>query len=147
MKAFIRRGNSILLCSWFILAIGMSASADWVNPPHEQLAEQSDLVLLGEFIGRERVAGLLNEDSVSIVGVIRVESLFKGEAKRIVLLLLPPDRPNGLISSADVRIEDGQRGLWYLRKKTEGLYTLDKPYRFLNMDVAEPRIRELKKTH
>lgn len=139
-----RMSNLISVCCSLILVISLSASADWINPPHESLVEQSDLILLGEFIGREKIH-LLNTDSPTIVGVIRVESIFKGASQNIVLLMLPPARPHGLVSSADVVIDDGQRGLWYLKKKAEGLYIVEYPYHFLSMKAAGQRIRILKK--
>ena len=123
--------------------ISMSVSADCINPPHETLVEQTDLVVLGEFIGRDDIH--LNADTPTTVGVIRVEHVFKGPKKSIVLLMLLPKRPNGLVSSADVVINDGQHGLWYLKKTAKGLYMVERPYHFLSMDAAEPRIRALLK--
>jgi len=130
----------------FLLAMLMSipAAGDWSQLSAEELARQSDLILVGEFLGRERVK-LADHGATLNIGVIRVESVLRGEAGHsVVLLLLPPIRPGGLVASADIRIDKGQRGLWYLKRKSEGLYLVDRPDRFVAMPAAGPRIKALK---
>ena len=140
MKQSIRPAVFAGALFWLSMVMNIPASGDWINPPPEELAEQSDLVVVGEFIGRDRLR-LSADGRELIVGAIRVESVFKGDPERtIVLLMLPPPRPGGLVSSADVVIEDGQRGLWYLRLREDGLYTADEPYRFIAMEYAEAQI-------
>lgn len=78
---------------------------------------------------------------------MRVESVLQGEYyDEIVLKLLEP-RPGGLVSSADVVIETGQEGLWYLQETDGAMYVMAQPYRFLNAKYAEPQIRALIAQH
>ena len=129
-------------CSTIVMS--MDSSADWIYLTPEQLAEQSDVILVGELIGRDRVR-LSDDGPVLNVGVIRVEEVVKGGTQRsVVLLMLAPSRPDGLVASTDVFFQDGQRGLWYLRARGEGLYVADRPDRFVPMDAAGSRIRTLK---
>jgi hypothetical protein len=127
----------------FALMTSMQAAADFAYLSPDDLAKQSDLIVVGEFLGRDRVQ-FSAVDAVLDVGVVRVESVLKGDAARgIVLLALPPIRPRGLIGSAEVVPAKGQRGLWYFKRKSDGLYTLDRPDRFIAMADAAARIRAL----
>lgn len=128
---------------WAWATISMPASADWINPPKEELYEKSQLIVVGEFIGRDAVRSVGDEDD-AIVGAIRVESVFKGDEKRtIVLVKLPAPRPGGLVSSADLVIEDGQRGLWYLSSRDDGLFIVPQPWCFVDMKYADEHIQAL----
>jgi hypothetical protein len=127
-----------------ILAMALPMQADWTQLSPEELAKQSDLIVVGEFLGSEPVR-LSPQLPLQNIGSIRVDQVLKGDASRkVALLLLPMPRPNGLVSSADIRVEKGQRGLWYLKLRAEGLYVVDHPDRFLAMTAAEPRIRAWK---
>ncbi len=144
MRQAVRNKSLAWPLFWACATVNMPASADWINPPKEELYEQSQLVVLGEFIGRDAVRSVGNEDDV-IVGAIRVESVFKGDEQRaVVLLKLPASRPGGLVSSADVVIKDGQRGLWYLNSRDDGLFIVAHPWCFVDMDYAEEHIGALK---
>ncbi len=126
---------------WLLMVMSLSAAADWAQLSPEELASQSVLIVVGECLGQERVQ-LTADGPVINLGVLRVESVLKGDAGRtMALLLLPPSRPGGLVSSTDVFVKKGQRGLWYLKHKSEGLYQVDRPDRFVAMDAAESRIR------
>jgi len=117
-----------------IFMISMSVAADWVNPPHEILLEESDLVVFGKFLAD----GSTHQSTVDLdktVGLIQVESVLKGEADSGVLLLLPAKRLNGLVSSTDIIVKDGQQGIWYLKKTpTSGIYSIKQPYHFVQTD-------------
>ena len=127
------------------LTMTMSAEADWAALTPEELEKQSELIVAGEFLGSERVK-LTPESPVQNLGTIRVDTVLKGDAARkFALLLLPMPRPNGLVASADIRIEKGQRGLWYLKLKSEGVYQVDHPNRFVPQPAAEARIKAWKK--
>jgi hypothetical protein len=130
----------------FLVALmtSMQAAGDFAYLSPEDLARQSDLIVVGEFIGRDRVQ-FSAAGPVLDVGVVRVESVLKGDAGRsIVLLTLPPIRPRGLVGSAEVAPTQGQRGLWYFTRKSDGLYTIDRPDRFVAMADAAARIRALR---
>jgi hypothetical protein len=75
---------------WAWMAIIMPVSADWVNPPKEELYEQSQIVVVGKFIGRDVVRSVGREGEL-VVGTISVESVLKGDEWRtIVVMELPP---------------------------------------------------------
>lgn len=118
-----------------------TVEADWMQPPHEELAAQSDLVVFGKCTEQKQldVAG----GKPVAVAIVRVESLLQGDYQGEIVLKLPLPRPGGLVSSADVVIETGQEGLWYLQETDGGMYVMSQPYRFLNAKYAEPQIRDL----
>jgi hypothetical protein len=119
------------------------ASGDWTYLSAEELAAQSDFILVGEFLGRDNVR-LAADGSPLNIGVIRADTVLKGSAgAAYALVLLPPARAGGLVASTDIRLEKGQRGLWYLKKTNEGLYVIDRPDRFLPMAAAAARIHAL----
>jgi hypothetical protein len=125
-----------------ISSVSIAASADWPHLTPEELARQSELIVVGEYLGQDLVR--LEGNAINI-GVVRVDSVLKGEGAQAVVLLQLPHRPKGLVASTDVPLQKGQRGLWYLRKKSEGLYLVDRPDRFVAMEAAGPRIRSLKR--
>jgi hypothetical protein len=144
MKSLI--GSRLRAHVFYLLAMfmSMSAAADWGQISPEELARQSELIVVGEFLGRDSVR-LADDGNALHIGVIKVESVVKGDAGRTVaLLLLPPPRPSGLVASEDIHIDRGQRGLWYLKKKSDGLYVVDRPDRFVPMDAAGARIKALR---
>lgn len=119
------------------------AHGDWADVAPQELARQSDLIVLGEYLGQEQISppemsGALN------LGVIRVESVLKGETRALVLLRLPPARPDGLRLSSDLHFTPGQHGLWLLRQQSAGLFFIDRPERFLDMPAARKLIPWLK---
>ncbi len=125
--------------------VSYTVEADWIQPPYEDLAGQSDLVIFGKCIEQKQlyIAGGKPVD----VAIVRVESLLQGEYQREIVLKLPDPRPGGMVSSADVVIETGQEGLWYLQKTDGGMYIMAQPYRFLDVKYAEPHIRALITQH
>jgi hypothetical protein len=132
-------------CLALALLLSGVAMGDWAYLSPEEMAEQSDLIVLGECIGLERVASA-SDGSTRNIGVLRVDRVLRGQAPTpTVRLLLPPDRPHGLVASADVSVVKGQRGLWYLRGRGGQLYFIDRPDRFVAMDEAQPRIDALRK--
>lgn len=129
-----RLGITLLFIS--LAAILPVASADWVLPEHGALVAASDIVLTGSYIGaRQRC------DSGREVGILSVERLYKGaEVGHTIQLRLPPERPGGLVSSGDMLLVRGQRGLWYLNRGDDGLYYLDAPYRFIPREAIGSRL-------
>lgn len=121
------------------------ALGDWAQLSPEQFAQQSDLIVLGQCVGLDRLQ--VGESSPALnIGVIQVESVLKGDSTRTVALLqLPPTRPKGLVASGDISVKQGQRGLWYLKKLGEGLYKLYHPDGFVPLDAAAPQIQALRK--
>ncbi len=127
-----------------LVLMGMQASGDYSYLSPEELAKQSDLIVTGEFLGSNAIQPS-NAASPLQLGTIRVESVLKGQSGlSVVYLNLPTPRPNGLVGSADILLKPGQKGLWYLKRKSEGLYVIDHPSRFVDMAAAGPRIQALK---
>jgi hypothetical protein len=122
---------------------GMQSAGDYPYLSPEELARQSELIVVGEFLGRDRVQ-IASGASPIDVGVIKIQTSLKGDRTlTVALLALPALRPNGLVGSADIVLKVGQQGLWYLKRKQEGLYVVDHPNRFVPMAQAEARIRAL----
>jgi hypothetical protein len=81
--------------------------------------------------------------SVSLVSKLYL----KGDQNQTVALLMLPSR-SGLALSSIISHEVGQRGLWFLRLRTQqesGLYLADNPQRFVPMAEAAGQIEALKK--
>jgi hypothetical protein len=122
-------------------------SGDWAYLTPDEMAAQSALIVIGRLVGHEQVRWTDAAPPMN-VGVIAVEEVLKGEpGQRVALIELPPTRPKGLFSSSDVRLADGAHGLWYLRRRAEGLYQIDRPDRFIRFEVATERIKALQATN
>jgi hypothetical protein len=118
-----------------------AATADWVYPSHEELAQQSDLVFLGKCVDIKQIE---NTDGITrYVAIIRIEAVLQGAANGEVLLRISDPSPISMRSSADVVVEAGQRGLWYLQNAGDGQFTMEQPYRFMDITYFEENIREL----
>jgi hypothetical protein len=119
------------------------AQADWAALTLQELAQASELIVLAEFLGQEAVQQ--GDAPAQNIGVLKVEQFLKGQnGQNMVLLLLPLPRANGLVSSADVALRKGQRGLWYLRLRSPGLYVVDRPDRFVPLEAATPHLKALR---
>lgn len=134
--------RAVLLCVLSIVATDVAAM--WERMSESELIARSDIVVTGELIGQSpvRVAG-----EGLILGVIRIDTVYKGPAGlSLAFLILPAaDRP---ISSSDLRYRVGQSGLWFLRQRGDGdrgLYLADHPQRFTPTAQASPLIEALQK--
>lgn len=143
LKILCRR--AIFFFSFIPILLATEVSADWQYLTADQLANKSSLIVVGELIGRTKIR-FAGSSQLENIGVVRVDDALKGDrATKIVLLLLTPDRPKGLVSSTDVTLRDGQRGLWYLRAEgREGLFEVNRPDRFVALENARKRIQTLK---
>ena len=113
----------------------------FVKLTDEELVEQSELIVVGELIGRSSVGAA---PDARMLGVIRIDDTLKGEASATVAFLALPARMT-LMKSDDIIHSDGQRGLWYLRESEEhGVYLADHPQRFVPMDQASEQIDTLR---
>jgi hypothetical protein len=120
-----------------------SAGAMFVGLSDSELVEQSDLIVVGELIGRARIGA--PGGRVMLLGVIKVDETLKGDRDLTVVFIALPDRR--LMSSSDVPYSDGQRGLWYLYLRDveeEGIFLADHPQRFMPIDEAAERIAALR---
>ncbi len=129
-----------------IIVVYDVAYAMWAEIPIHDLADKSELVLVGELIGQTEVI-LAPSHKKLMIGVIRVEEILKGDKKRTVALIALP-HPGGLIKSDDIFYKNGQRGLWCLRlrnKEEAGIFLADHPGRFIPMEHALNKIEEIRK--
>lgn len=118
--------------------------ADWEYRTPAQIEAASDLIVTGVLTGRttRQIAG---SDTLETIGTLGVDTVLKGTARDdTVAVMLAPTRPGGLVSSADVQVDDGQQGLWYLQVTDRaGLYSLRRPDQFVPADQAAERIDAL----
>ena len=128
-----------------VLALSSAVQADWATITPQELARSAEIIVTGEYLGQQNQVQLPGAAQKLNIGVVRVEQWFKapkvdGDANNslppVVLVVAPLPRANGAVSSVDVPLKTGQRGLWYLRKQGEGLYRVDRPDRFVNADSA-----------
>lgn len=130
----IARRRALALVAGLGLGMRSPAQADFAYLSPTDMAALSDLVVIGAFVGRDAV---MIGPTPWIVGVIRIERVVQGESTGgVALLLLPPPRPGGMVASTDLRIESGQRGLWYLQRTADGFYRMDRPDRFVAPGAA-----------
>src|SRR5262245_12497229 len=102
----------VLVTSLVVMLLAGMQSGDYRYLSPEDLAQQSELMVVGEFLGRDRVQPAAGAAPID-VGVIRIQSVLKGDRSLTVAFLdLPPLRPGGVVASADIPIKTGQQGLW-----------------------------------
>jgi hypothetical protein len=128
-----RRGVLFLV----LCAMIGNATAMFARLTDEELVEKSEMIVVGELIGRELIGASPNARTL---GVIRIEQTLKGApTATIAFLALPPAM--ALQKSDDIMHRDGQRGLWFLRAGSDrGVYVADHPQRFVPMDQADVQI-------
>ena len=128
-----------------LLGLSSAVQADWATITPQELARSAEIIVTGEYLGQQNQVQLPGAAQALNIGVIRVEQWFKapqaeGDANHslpaVLLVVAPLPRANGAVSSVDVPLKAGQRGLWYLRKQGEGLYKIDRPDRFVSADSA-----------
>ena len=130
-----------------VIAFGTeTTNAMWARMTDAELIRQSDLIVVGEWIGTAQIE--ISARQVKIhAGVIAVKEVLKGDPRQTAALVAVPgaDQP---ISSSDIVYRRGQRGLWLLRLRSAdevGIYLADHPQRFLPEDKAAPQIENLRK--
>ncbi|MCP3663314.1 MAG: hypothetical protein GY696_12605 [Gammaproteobacteria bacterium] len=119
----------------------------WARYTDAELVESSDQIITGELIGQTRIK-MPGQDFELTVGIIRIESVLKGDRGQGVILLVLPGFSNKPISSSNIIYRDGQRGLWFLRLHQPGavgLYQADHPQRFVTMNKAAAPITMVKR--
>lgn len=133
---------------WLLLGtilMSYQALGDWATISPEELAAQSDMIVSGECLSTQAIA-FTDGEAHDNIAILRVDSVYKGTGQPSnLILLLPPSRPNGLMSSVDTQVTAGQKGLWYLQKKREGLYWINRPDRFVDSQTSQAHINMLEK--
>jgi hypothetical protein len=81
------------------------------------------------------------------VGVVQIETVFKGDPRqRVALLSLPAPTP-GIHTSDVMTYTAGQTGLWYLRLRSPGelgVFLADHPQRFVAIEQAGEQLESLR---
>ena len=140
-------------CAGFCLLLSpYGASAIWAELTETQLIEESDLIVTGTMIGRTRLV-VRSEKATSAgsvelqVGVVQVETVFKGDPQqRVALLALPAPTP-GIHNSDVMTYTAGQTGLWYFRLRSPGeigIFLADHPQRFVTIEQAGDQLESLR---
>ncbi len=116
------------------LIIVNPAHAAWAGMTDQELINQSDVIVKATFIG-ETIVSLPGMPKPSLLGVLKVEQVYKGESVDVILLSLPLRSPNVSVST-DILHTVGQNGLWFLRLSdgSKGIYLADHPQRVWPLD-------------
>lgn len=118
----------------------------WAQMSDEELVANSQLIVIGEWLGQSQVV-LEAGANVQGIGVIVVSEVLKGSLDSGFTLVQRP-ATGGLRSSSDLNFERGQIGLWLLRAKpggTQGIFLADHPQRFVSAGKDATRIAALKR--
>jgi len=141
----------LLVSIIFFFAFGLFLSggdsyAMWATLTDKQLVAKSDLIVMAELIGQTEVK-LAADGAILLLGVLQVEEVLKGDRQQTAVLLVLPS-PGAPRASTDILYRKGQRGLWFLRARTQGesgLYLADHPQRFLSATREAGRIEEFRR--
>ena len=138
MKLYI--GYFVLIFALGFIISLQTANAMWVKLSDTELVEKSDVIITAELIGQTQVD--INQAKF-VVGVLKVEEVLKGDKDQTIIMLALPSA-EGPHSSTDIFYKDGQKGLWFLRKRKvkeeSGIYLADHPQRFVSEKHADAQI-------
>ncbi len=118
----------------------------WAAMTDEELIRQSDLVVMGEWLGQGPVKWSPTAAPTEL-GVIRVREALKPAAGVQPLAFVALPRPTGLLSGSDLNFKPGDHGLWLLRALPgmAGLHAVDHPQRFVPLATGAAKISELRR--
>ena len=100
----------------------------WAKMSDAELIAQSDLIVVGEWVGQSAIS--LHGTARSL-GAVAVSEVLKGDPRQTLALISLPasDAP---VASDRVVFKRGDKGLWLLRRAdAPGLYLADHPQRFV----------------
>ena len=118
----------------------------WEGMTDSALCAQSSVIVEAEYIGHTQVKDASAAKNLWL-GVLKVESVLKGDSLQSVLLLAVPS-PKAPGSSSDIVFTKGQKGLWFLRARSAddvGIYVVDHPQRFVASAQVPDRIEAIRK--
>ena len=124
--------------NYFLFSIGLvvikPAHATWAGMTDQELVDQSVVIVKAAFIGKTTVR-LPETQKPRLLGVLKIEHIYKGKLADVVLLNLPL-RPPNVSASTDIHHTVGQHGFWFLRSypASEGVFLADHPQRFWSLD-------------
>jgi len=132
-----------------ILALALfseGAQAMFARYSDAQLIETSALIAVGTVTRITKVVRP-SDGRERTVGIIEIETLLKGAPGTNIARLDLPQR-GVAIKSTDIHYKVGQKGLWFLRRVSQGpvaIYTADHPQRFVPFASAGPHIEGVRK--
>ncbi len=126
----------------FSLVIVNPVHAAWAGMTDLELINQSKLIIKATFIGKS-IVSFPGTAKPSLIGILKVEQVYKGNADDVVLLLLPLRPPNVSVST-DILHTVGQNGLWFLKsfEASEGIYLVDHPQRIWSLE-KQSKLKQL----
>lgn len=135
-----------------MVALGLVLAANkggamWAELSDQELIESSEIIATGTLIGTTRVT-IPPKGVDLILGVLRIETVLKGDAGRKVALIVLPAPTPGFITTDLMTYKTGQSGLWFLEPRAraeQGLYHANHPQRFLPFGTAADDIEKFKK--
>ncbi len=118
----------------------------WAQMTDDDLIRSSDLIVVGEWMGQTS-ASHRGQPAGSDIGALAVTEVLKGKAGT-TLALLAVAGAAAPRSSSDITFRRGDRGLWLLRRHSDGpidLYAADHPQRFVPTATGAQRIAALRR--
>jgi len=131
------------LAGLVLVAAALEATGMYARYSDQQLVDNSDLIAVATLVGRTTIQ--VGADAAEItVGVLTIENQLKGDVASVALVVLPA--PGAPIASDAITYDEGQRGLWFLRRQpgSSGLYLADHPQRYEPLENIDQRITALK---
>jgi len=118
----------------FALVVVNPAHAAWAGMTDQELINQSEVIVKATFIG-STIVKFPESPKPSLLGILKVEHVYKGKSLDVVLLSLPL-RPHNVSVSTDILHTVGQNGIWLLKlsEGSEGIYLADHPQRIWSLN-------------
>lgn len=109
-----------------------STLGSWIKLSPKQLVTQSNLAVIGEYIGTTRIKSFPAGNEL-IVGVIKVNNILKGSVQD-ELILIAIRNAKGALMASTTSFKKGQKGLWLLTQYSPDnavLYSANHPQQFI----------------
>jgi hypothetical protein len=108
------------------------AFASWVKLSPKELVEQTQVAVIGEFLGTTRIATSMKGKSL-VVGIIKVKDDL-GISVQYDFLLIAIRYVSAPLISTNIDFKKGQKGLWLLKQHSPDnalLYSASHPQQFV----------------
>jgi hypothetical protein len=120
--------------SFMLILIALPAMSDMPYVETKQLFSLSDVVIVGEMVGFQELK-FTSEAHAHRVAIVKISRVKKGNINsNFVLVSYGYVWPDNLKSSQDFDLPLKQMGTWLIQKKQSGLYSLDRPERFIVLE-------------
>lgn len=137
--------NKIFFLLFSIILTPSVTLASWVKLSPEELIEQTQVAVIGEFIGTTRIVTDVKDESL-IVGIIKVKELL-GRSVQDDFLLFAIRYEGAPLISTTISFNKGQKGLWLLKQHSPNntvLFSVSHPQQFIPFNDTKS-ISHLKK--